>query len=184
LRSRSLVILEIGCGLNVPAVREEGLEVLRDVHAKGAGDRAHLIRVNLKSRDAGYVEGVDLDLPEEVKQAVLGLQGTAEGVLRMLDEEIENIAREETCVKEEEQDSRTLVFDDDWMDEFDGGGGAQLVSQFGEYGDDQDVQEKLALEEEEREAIERIEVERKLQEEKDRVAEVKFGGREMVFEDF
>ena len=48
----SLVVLEFGCGKNVPALREEGEWVVRDVCAKFGETAASLYRVNKSPEDA------------------------------------------------------------------------------------------------------------------------------------
>jgi NAD-dependent SIR2 family protein deacetylase len=142
---KTLVVLEIGCGVAVSAVREEGMEVVRDVCDKGASDRVFLVRLNMK--DFGHVAGVDLDVPADiVRNNLIGLGGTAADLLTALDAEIGKVEAAESTVQESE--TRELVFDDGWMDEVEGDG-VILKSSFGEFADDEDVLEKLALEEEE-----------------------------------
>ncbi|GMH72072.1 hypothetical protein TL16_g05821 [Triparma laevis f. inornata] len=137
---KSLVVLELGCGVAVPSCRHEGYEVMRDV-AKGGG-KVTFIRVNVK--DAGHDE-VDLDLEAGVLENVVSLGGVgAEEVLleveaRMRDDEdviqkhlkeedeeeerrLEEEARELRRVKEEEEAAVAAA-----LIEAGGGGGRELV---------------------------------------------------------
>ncbi len=124
--NKLLVILEIGCGLNVPTVRHEGAEVMKDT-ADGGGNVV-MIRLNLK--DECHIKGVDLEVGSDIlEDSFMGIGGyTAEDALLKIDRHIQNAI---------DKEARALVFDDAWM-ETDGG----TISTFGEVRDDQDVIEK------------------------------------------
>ncbi|GMI10197.1 hypothetical protein TrLO_g15590 [Triparma laevis f. longispina] len=133
---KSLVVLELGCGVAVPSCRHEGYEVMRDV-AKGGG-KVTFIRVNVK--DAGHDE-VDLDLEAAVLENVVSLGGVgAEEVL--LEVEARMRVREEEGGGEEE--TRELLFDEEWEDN------KGVIGVFGEYTEDDEVVEKERLEREEK----------------------------------
>ena len=54
---KKLVVLEVGCGTNVPSVRIEGAEVVGDIRKAGS-DGVTFVRINL--REEGVVPGVDV----------------------------------------------------------------------------------------------------------------------------
>ena len=172
LKERTLVIVEIGCGVDVPAVRIESLEVARDIWEKGGGERVHVVRINVK--DEEYVEGVDLEVKREVvEESLVGLKGRAAEVLKRLDVEITKVAEEEGNVQMEEK--RVLVFDDDW----EGAGMDGGFGEFGEFKDDEDVIAK-ELEEEEELERERVYLERLKRESEE---EERLKGRVMEMDD-
>ena len=106
--AKSLVILELGCGVHVPSVRNEGYEVLRDVRQRGG--KAHLIRVNLK--DEGHIEGKDLDVEESViEKGLVSVKGGVKDVMVLIEAEIERLLVEG---EESEEEDRDLVFDNTW----------------------------------------------------------------------
>jgi len=125
---KSLVILELGCGVHVPSVRNEGYEVLRDVRQRGG--KAHLIRVNLK--DEGHVEGKDLDVEESViEKGLVSVKGGGKDVMVLIEAEIERLLVEG---EESEEEDRDLVFDNTWFDNQ----AEEVLQEFGNYGVDED----------------------------------------------
>ena len=92
---KKLVVLEIGCGLNVPAVRVEGGTVVLDLLRRVGSGRENdcvLIRVNLK--DCGHVDGVDVEVEEGEEELlfkryrVISVKGTAVEAIKWIDEAI------------------------------------------------------------------------------------------------
>jgi len=99
---KNFVLIEIGCGRNVPAVRNESEEVLRDCNelllrarasgsgSSGSGSRSNinssssitLIRINPKH--AG-IDGDNVNDDEEIKLNVVSIYDTALNALQLID---------------------------------------------------------------------------------------------------
>jgi len=130
--AKSLVILELGCGVNVPSVRNEGYEVIKDLRSRGG--RAHLIRVNLK--DEGHIEGRDLDMDEDMRRkALVSIKGGAKDTMVVIEAAIERML--EDGEEGEEEEERDLVFDDSWFENKE----EEVLQEFGAYGVDEDGHE-------------------------------------------
>ena len=85
---KNLVILEFGCGMNVPAVREESEEVLGDCikrieKSENKQGKATLVRVNPK--DAG------VDNNPDVEDCVVSIYDTSLKALQSLNHELEGL---------------------------------------------------------------------------------------------
>lgn len=80
--SKTMVILEVGCGTAVPSVRNESYEVLRDV--RNLGGKSFLVRINVK--DEGHVDGVDTE--NTFGDSILSIRGKASSALKQILDEI------------------------------------------------------------------------------------------------
>ena len=137
---KALVVVEIGCGLAVPSCRHESYEVVRDVAERGG--KVSLVRVNFSGRDAGHVDGVDLEV-KAAEDCLISLEGGAESLLLSLAGGGGGGSGGEGGSKEAE---RTLTFDDEWGDNEEG-----VKSHFGEFREDDEVVAKEEKEQEEEE---------------------------------
>jgi len=78
--SRKLVILEMGCGINVPAVRQESEEVLSDCtkkltsHVNGSEGSVCLIRINPKNAEIEMNDGDSFEAIPIASTAAIALQ--------------------------------------------------------------------------------------------------------------
>lgn len=93
---KNLVLVELGCGLKVPAIRRESQEVLRDAnelsskYSGSGGGSVSLIRIN--PRDAG----IDGELDEQTKSRVLSIYETSLVALQEIDRELDALLSHET----------------------------------------------------------------------------------------
>lgn len=84
MNSKSFVVLELGCGKNVPAVREESEEVITDCakliqpsSVNGSGTKVSLIRINPKH--------ADIDMPVTESTQMISIYDKAESALKEID---------------------------------------------------------------------------------------------------